>query len=163
MTCRLMRILACIRADRMRIQLVVAAISCACTGLLWAVVTHAAEGNLVFLVNTRNSQKLDEADAKRLFVGDTVYWPGNVPVHPVLRPAETPAGVAFYQALHVAPSRFKRMWQEKQLSGQAQAPESIAAPATLLAKIASDPGAIGFALSTELPAKLVGVRGVTLH
>jgi hypothetical protein len=96
-------------------------------------------------------------------VGDTLFWPGNLPVHPILRPAETPAAVAFYQALHVAPSRFKRMWQEKQLSGQAQTPQNIATAPLLLAKIATDAGAIGFALAAELPSKLVGVRAIVLH
>jgi hypothetical protein len=65
--------------------------------------------------------------------------------------------------LQVAPSRFKRMWQEKQLSGQAQAPVKIATAPQLLAKIASDPGAIGFALAAELPQKPIGVRLITLR
>jgi hypothetical protein len=144
-------------------RLAIAASGVLCAALLLAARTHAAGTDLVILVNSRNTQRLDLADAKKLFVGDTLFWPGNLPVHPILRATETPAALAFYRAIHVAPSRFKRMWQEKQLSGQAQAPAKIATAPLLLAKIASDPGAIGFALAAELPQKLIGVRLIMLR
>jgi len=140
----------------------IAAAFVTCTALMLTTPTEAA-GDLVILVNARNTQNIDASDAKKLFVGETLFWSGNVPVHPILRPAETPAAVAFYQALHVAPSRFKRMWQEKQLSGQAQIPQNIATAQLLIAKIATDVGAIGFALAAELPSKMVGVRAFVLH
>jgi hypothetical protein len=149
------------RSSRRRRQIAAAFVTC--TTLMLTTPTEASGDALVILVNARNTQNIDASDAKKLFVGETLFWPGNLPVHPILRPAETPAGVAFYQALRVAPSRFKRIWQEKQLSGQAQSPQNIATAPLLIAKIATDAGAIGFVLAAELPPKMVGVRAIVLH
>jgi len=123
----------------------------------------AADGDLVVVVNAQNGGNLDVVEVKKLFVGDTTFWSGNVPVKLFIRPADSPAAQAFFRAIQVAPSRFKRMWQEKQLSGAGNPPETITDPGTLVAKIAGDPGGIGFALSDELPAKPAGVRVITLH
>lgn len=123
----------------------------------------SAEGELVVVVNARNSENPGLAEVKKLFLGDTAFWAGNVPVKLFTRPADSPAGLAFFRAIQVAPPRFKRMWQEKQLSGSGSPPEVVASPADLIAKVAGDPGAIGFALSDELPGDAAGVRVIPVH
>jgi ABC-type phosphate transport system substrate-binding protein len=130
--------------------------------LLVSARTSSAEGDLVIVVSAQNGENPGIAEVKKLFLGDTTFWSGNVPVKLFSRPTESPAAQAFFRAIQVAPPRFKRMWQEKQLSGQGTPPETVADPAALIAKIAADPGGIGFALSDELPANPAGVRVITL-
>jgi ABC-type phosphate transport system substrate-binding protein len=122
----------------------------------------SAEGDLVIVVNAQNSGNPSVNEVKKLFLGDTTFWPGNVPVKLFSRPPDSPAGEAFFRTIQVAPSRFKRAWQEKQLSGQGNPPEVVSVPAALVAKVAADPGGIGFALSDELPSNPAGVRVIVL-
>ena len=122
-----------------------------------------AEGDLVLVVHANNKEDPGVSEAKKLFLGDTSFWPGNIPVKLFVRPADSPASEAFFRAIQIAPARFKRLWQEKQLSGQGNAPEQVGAAAALLARVAADPGAVGFALSDELPAAPAGVRIIALH
>jgi hypothetical protein len=122
-----------------------------------------AGDELVLVLHAKNGESPDLATVKRMFLGDTAFWPGNVPVHPFVRPAGTPAGDAFFRAIEVAPGRFKRLWQEKELSGKGTAPETVDAVSALAAKVAADRGAIGVALASELPAGTPGVRLVPLQ
>jgi len=111
-----------------------------------------AGGELVVIVNAKNGQSPSLEETKRMFVGQTMYWPGNLPAHPITRPPESRAGEGFFKAIQVSPSRFRRIWQEKQLSGQGQTPETLPTGQAVVAKVAADPGAIGFAMSDEVPA-----------
>lgn len=130
--------------------------------LLVSTRNSSAEGDLVVVINAQNGGNPDTAEVKKLFLGDTTFWSGNVPVKLFTRPADSPPALAFFRAIQVAPPRFKRMWQEKQLSGQGTPPETVGDAATLIAKVGADPGGIGFALSDELPANPAGVRVITL-
>ncbi len=124
--------------------------------------SSGAAGQLVLVVNAKNAKSPSKDEAKQLFLGETMFWPGNVAVRLVLRPADSPAGEAFYTTLGVAPSRLKRVWQEKQLSGQGNAPDTIAAAPAMVAKIAADPGGIGFAMADEV-AGAAGVRVIPFN
>jgi hypothetical protein len=122
-----------------------------------------AEGELVMVVHANNKYDPNTNEFKRLFVGDTMFWPGNVPVKLYVRPVETPAGNTFFHTIHIAPPRFRRLWQEKQLSGQGTVPEIVVIVWALVGKVASDPGAIGFAMADELPTNPPGVRILPLR
>ena len=117
-----------------------------------------AAGELVIVLHSKNTESPSLSEVKRIFVGDTTFWPGNVSIHPIVRPADTPAGEAFFHAIRITPSRFRRLWQERQLSGKGVAPETILPPAAMLAKVATDVGAIAFATSDEIPSDAQGVR-----
>src|SRR4051812_16431971 len=80
--------------------------------------TRAGSNELVIVLNEKNAETPDLAAAKKLFIGDTTFWRGNIAVHIPVRPADSAPGDAFYHAISVAPARFKRLWQENQLSGQ---------------------------------------------
>jgi hypothetical protein len=138
-----------------------------CAALLAALLapapSRAGGEDLVLIVNAKNGESPDSATAKKLFLGDTVFWKGNVPVHVVVRPAGSPPGDAFFRAIGVAPARFKRIWQEKELSGQGSAPETIDGAAGVIAKVAADAGGLGVALASEVPAGAGGVRVIPLH
>jgi hypothetical protein len=125
--------------------------------------SSSAGGDLVLVVHASNKENPSMSEAKRLFLGDNTFWPGNVPVKLFVRPSDSPAADAFFRAIQIAPARFKRLWQEKQLSGQGNAPENVAAASALVAKVAADPGGVGFALSDEVPANPPGVRVIALH
>jgi hypothetical protein len=122
-----------------------------------------AAGELVLVLHAGNKENPDSSETRHFFLGETAFWPGNVPVKLFVRPGDSPAADAFFRTIGIAPTRFKRLWQEKQLSGQGSSPETVAAAAALISKVATDPGAIGFALSDELPSNPPGVRVVPLH
>jgi ABC-type phosphate transport system substrate-binding protein len=139
-----------------------ASASALCAAVLWQREAHAG-GNIVLVLNTTNGASPDLAGAKKIFLGDVAFWPGNGAVRIFVRPSDSPAGDAFFRAISVAPARFKRLWQEKQLSGQGTTPEIVVAASALVAKIAADPGGIGYALADEIPEGTTGVRIVPLR
>ena len=140
-----------------------ASIAIVLAALVVPVPSRAGGDDLVLILNAKNSASPDLAAAKKLFLGETGFWAGNVPVHGFVRPAGAPPGDAFYKAIGVAPARFKRIWQEKELSGQGTGPETIAAAPGVIAKVAADPGGLGVALADEVGAGGAGVRLVPLH
>lgn len=137
-------------------------IGCAGVVLLEAPRVLAAPGDLVLVLNAKNTASPDSSLARRMFFGESVFWSGNVPVRLVVRPADTPSGKEFFKAIGMTPTRFKRLWQEKQLSGQGVAPETIAAAQAVVARVAGDPGGLGVALAEEVPANAPGVRIIPL-
>src|SRR5689334_21546623 len=76
-----------------------AAVSVLCASL-WQRRAHAA-GNVVLVLNAKNGESPDAASAKKIFLGDVAFWPGNVAIHLFVRPAESPAGDAFFKAISI--------------------------------------------------------------
>lgn len=140
-----------------------ASIAIALVALVSPAPSRAGGDDLVLILNAKNSASPDLAAAKKLFLGEVGFWPGNLAVHGFVRPAGAPPGDAFYRAIGVAPARFKRIWQEKELSGQGTGPEAIGAAPGVVAKVAADPGGIGVALADEVAAGAAGVRLVPLR
>jgi ABC-type phosphate transport system substrate-binding protein len=145
-----------------RRHLFVFALLCAAAVALLFNSPSSASGGLVLVVNAKNAKSLSVEEVKRIFLGETSYWLHNVPVKLILRPSDSPAGENFYRAIGVPPSRLKRIWQEKQLSGQGNAPDTIKAIGDVLSKVAASPGGVSFAMSAEIPAKTPGIRVVSL-
>jgi len=134
----------------------------AAVALLFGSPSHAS-GGLVLVVNAKNAKSLSVDETKRLFLGETSFWSSNIPVKLILRPSDSPAGDNFYRVISITPARLKRIWQERQLSGQGNTPETVAAIQGVLTKVAASPGGISFAMSAEIPAKTQGIRVVPLN
>jgi hypothetical protein len=124
---------------------------------------QCADGRqLVVLVNAKNAQAPSLAITKKVYLGESLVWAGNVPVKAFMRPAAAPATDVFFRAIQVSPSRYKHVWQGKKSAGQL-APELAPDAATLVSDVASNVGAIGFAFADEVPAHASGVRVIPLR
>ncbi|MET0343757.1 MAG: hypothetical protein ABW252_22275 [Polyangiales bacterium] len=113
-----------------------------------------AEGSdegVVILLNARNpTQSLGAGEISKIFLGQTAFWHGVVPVRVVLRPDGNIAAKTFYESvLKMTPQAFRKHWDELQLSGRAVAPKAVASAEEVAAMIGQAPGAIGYALASE--------------
>lgn len=110
-----------------------------------------ADEGVVVLLNARNpTQSIGTTDLTKIFLGQTAFWHGVVPVRVVLRPDGGIAAKTFYETvLKMTPQAFRKHWDEIQLSGRAVAPKVIASPEEVAALVAQAPGGIGYALASE--------------
>jgi ABC-type phosphate transport system substrate-binding protein len=116
-----------------------------------AVLAQSEEG-VVIVLNARNpTQVLSTSEASKIFLGQTAFWHGVVPVKVMIRPDGSLAAKMFYEAvLKQTPQAFRKHWDELQLSGRGVAPKAYGAAEEMAAAIAAAPGGIGFALSSEI-------------
>ena len=115
------------------------------------VVAGETDEGVVVLLNARNpTQSIGSAELTKIFLGQTAFWHGVVPVRVVLRPDGGIVAKTFYETvLKMAPQAFRKHWDEVQLSGRAVAPKVIASPEEVAALVAQAPGAISYALASE--------------
>ena len=130
--------------------------------------SSAGEGDdgIVVLLNARNpTQALTGAELTKLFLGQTAFWHGVVPVRVVLRPDGSMAAKTFYDAvLHMSPQAFRKHWDEAQLSGRGVAPRVLGSAEEVAQLIAQAPGAVGYALASEAwKLSNKGVKVVTVR
>ena len=115
---------------------------------------------LVVLVSSRaGSDSLSREEIRNIYFGKTTFWPNNTPVRAYNRPAGSPAGRKFFRSLlGMSSGAFREHWNERQLSGGGIAPATVTSAESIVARVAGASGAIGYALESELPADVSGVR-----
>ncbi|HEY6879034.1 MAG TPA: hypothetical protein VI299_13500 [Polyangiales bacterium] len=139
------------RTTNRRHLLALCALLALCVFRLAAPVSAEEADGVVVLVNARNpTQTLTNAEVSKMFLGQTAFWHGVVPVKVVLRPDGSVAAKSFYEtALGMTPQAFRKHWDEVQLSGRGVAPKPLATPEEVASAVASMPGGIGYALASE--------------
>lgn len=117
-----------------------------------SLVLAQSEEGVVIVLNARNpTQGLSVSEASKIFLGQTVFWHGVVPVKVMIRPDGSVAAKMFYESvLKQTPQAFRKHWDELQLSGRGVAPKAYGGAEEMAAAIAAAPGGIGFALSSEI-------------
>lgn len=125
---------------------------------------QAGDG-VVLIVNQRNpTKKVSVAEAKSLFLGNTTRWQGVVPVKLCVRTKDSKAKGFYQGVLEMSASKFFSHWASRQLAGRGVQPDAFAGVSELLADLKKNPGAVGFALESELAgADLSGLRVVKLE
>lgn len=120
------------------------------------------EEEVVLIINARNpTQSLPRAELVKLFLGQTAFWHGVVPVRLFLRPDSSKAAQALYSPiLGMTPQAFRKHWDEIQLAGKGVAPKSYDSIESLAQEVAKAPGAIGFGLTSEA-WQLSGVKVIS--
>jgi ABC-type phosphate transport system substrate-binding protein len=106
---------------------------------------------VVLIINGRNpTQSLPKAELIKLFLGQTSFWHGVVPVRLFVRPDSSKAAQALYEPiLGMTPQSFRKHWDEVQLAGKGVSPKSYDSVESLALEISRSPGAIGFGLTSE--------------
>jgi len=115
---------------------------------------------LVVLVNSRAlAGNLSRQDIRNIYYGKVTVWPNNTPVVVYSRPASSSAGRKFYRAiLGASASAFREHWSQLQLSGGGLAPVVVSSAESIVARVSSSPGAIGYVLEPEMTGEVSGVR-----
>jgi len=114
--------------------------------------TVSAQGDKVMaVVNARNpTAAVTAAELKNIYLGNTAFWHGVVPMKVYARPVDSAAGSTFLSSvLGMNGQRFTAHWQSRELAGQGVAPPTVDSVDELAGKIKSSPGAIGFILASE--------------
>lgn len=122
------------------------------SSLLAAMPAAAGDGDhVVIVLNARNpTTAINKAQVKSIYLGQTAFWHGVVPMRVVMRPASASVTQVFLDdVLNVSASRYKQTWSTKQLSGQGVAPPEVGTSQDVAARVRSNPGAIGFLLASE--------------
>lgn len=108
------------------------------------------EDRVLIMLNARNpTQNIGIADVKKLFLGQTAFWHGVVPVKVAVRPDASQAAQQFYALLGMTPQAYRKHWDELQLAGRGVAPKTIGSAQELAQAIGQIPGGIGFVLASE--------------
>jgi hypothetical protein len=117
---------------------------------------------VVLILNARNpTQSLPKAELVKLFLGQTAFWHGVVPVRLFIRPDSSKAAQALYNPiLGMTPQSFRKHWDEIQLAGKGVSPKSCDGIEALAQEVAKAPGAIGFGLTSEA-WQLSGVKVIS--
>jgi len=106
---------------------------------------------LVLVVHAENKTgRLDKTTLRNIYLGLTTYWSNDTRIKPYNRIHDGAAGRLFFRdVLGMTPGRYRYTWQRQQLSGQGVEPEVVGTAASLVAKVAANPGAIGYLLESE--------------
>jgi len=110
-----------------------------------------SDDSVVILLNARNpTQTLSKGDLVKIFLGQTAFWHGVVPVKVLIRPDGSQAAKVFYEkVLSTTPQAFRKHWDELQLAGRGVAPRVFGSVEELAQAVTQAPGSIGFALASE--------------
>lgn len=120
------------------------------TTLMGSAARAGDDDRVLIMLNARNpTQTIGAADVKKLFLGQTAFWHGVVPVKVALRPDSGEAARQFYGLLGMTPQAFRKHWDELQLAGRGVAPKTIGTAQELAQAIGQIPGGIGFVLASE--------------
>ena len=124
-----------------------------------------SDDGVVAIINARNpTNALGVAEAKKLFLGQTAFWHGVVPVKITTRPEAAPAAKAFYALLGHTSQSFQKQWDELQLAGRGVSPRPIGPIQDVAAAVAKAPGGISFGLASEAwNLQLKGVKIIPIR
>lgn len=135
-------------------RLLVALALVLCSGV-FALEARAADPPLalIVVVNERSTMKtITREELRNVYLGKLGFWSDNSKVVAFDRPVDREAGQSFYRdVLKMVPARFRHHWQSQQLSGRGIAPEPIASVDDVIARVAANPGGIGYLHTTEMP------------
>lgn len=120
---------------------------------------------LVIVVHASNKIKgFTPAEVRRIYLGKMKRWSDGTPVRAFSRPVRSLAGRAFFsRATGLEFRAYQRHWQKTQLMGSGLAPTQKSDVDALVREVAAIPGAIGFAVRSELPVGQDGVRVVAMR
>jgi len=126
-------------------------LGCLCSLAVLFLAMPARAGDVVMVLNARNpTQELAINELKAIYLGQTSFWHGVVPMKVFTRPAKSAATTSFLEEqLQISVQKLERTWTAKQLAGQGIAPTELAEASEVVAGVAANPGAIGFLTAEE--------------
>jgi ABC-type phosphate transport system substrate-binding protein len=128
-------------------------------------VAQPRQARLVLVVHAENKiAQIDRTALRNIYLGLTTFWANDIRVKPYNRIHDGASGKLFFrEVLGMTPARYRYTWQKQQLSGQGVEPEVVGSAANLVARVASNAGAIGYILDSEAGAADSRVRLIPLE
>jgi ABC-type phosphate transport system substrate-binding protein len=107
---------------------------------------------IVVIVNNANPvTSLGASELRPIFQTTKTRWHGGGDATPLNLPTESKLRQDFDQAvLGLDPARASRYWQDRKIRGGARAPKSLPTSGAVLAAVAADPSAVGYANASEV-------------
>jgi len=117
---------------------------------------------VVIIVHPSNpSVELTRAQVAEIFRRLTTEWPGHSPIHPVDQSSDSTTRQVFSRAVFAQDvSAVKSYWLHEIYSGRAVPPPEVSDDNAVARIVRSDPGAIGYVASGQLPNGVKAIRVV---
>lgn len=129
-----------------------------------AVTPAPAKPDVLVLVFGPGTPSASHDQIRGVYLGQTSVWPNGTAARPINRPLSTTAARKFYGGvLRTSADQFADTWNTLQLSGGGIKPPTVASGKAAVAKVASTRGGFTYAMESELPADISGVRLVRLQ
>jgi ABC-type phosphate transport system substrate-binding protein len=93
---------------------------------------------------------INKSELLDFYTYDIKKWENNSPVVIIDLKPKSQAKTDFYKFLGKSISRMKSIWLKKMLSGEGDPPESVQSEDEVVQKVASTPGALGFARAEKV-------------
>ena len=125
----------------------------------------AADEGVVFLMNRKNPTKsISKGRAKAIYLGNYAFWSGVVPIKVLMRKGSIKASKVFLtEVVDTSAQKFDRYWTSRQLAGKGVKPKTVGSLNELLESLKKNPGAVGFALKSELAGvDLSGLKALNI-
>ena len=115
--------------------------------LLTLMLLSVSAGAVEIIVNKAvGASLLSVANARAIFGMRQVKWPDGTLIRVFVLPDTHPLhGALCKERLNIYPYQLRQSWDRLVYSGMAQAPVEVATESELIARVASTPGAIGYA------------------
>jgi len=113
---------------------------------------ESAEPAIVAIAHpATSSDSISRASLRAIFGMLLPTWPGDTPIKVFVLRDDAPEHAAFSKTvLQVFPHQLRMAWDRQVFSGQGQYPEVVASMPEMLSRVASTPGAIGYAKASEV-------------
>jgi hypothetical protein len=104
---------------------------------------------------------MTRTEARLFFTMRLAQWPNRSPVTVFVLPDDDPLHSRFTKSLlGLFPYQLRRVWDRQVFSGTGQAPTTVANEREMIDRVASTPGALGYASSVPSDA---GVRSIEVR
>ncbi len=111
----------------------------------YEIVTHAGV----------NEKTLSKSSLRAIFGMRLHAWPDGTAVRVFVMRDDAPLHAAFSkEKLNVFPYQLRLAWDRLVFSGTGQAPDTVASPEEMLAKVAGTPGAIGYLTKSKTDGRV---------
>ncbi len=102
-----------------------------------------------------SEKTLSKGSLRAIFGMRLHAWPDGTSIKVFVMPDETSLHTAFSkEKLNVFPYQLRAAWDRLVFSGTGQAPETVATPEEMLARVASTPGAVGYLPRSRIDGKV---------
>lgn len=102
-----------------------------------------------------NEKTVSKSSLRAIFGMRLHSWPDGTAIRVFVMPDDAPLHIAFSkEKLNVFPYQLRAAWDRLVFSGTGQAPETVASPDEMLAKVASTPGAIGYLTKSRMDGRV---------
>ncbi|MFT7696453.1 MAG: hypothetical protein ACI8P2_005089, partial [Candidatus Latescibacterota bacterium] len=129
--------------------------------LFWLMMPTTARATQVAVIAHLDAPADTLANTRLLdfYTGDVQTWNGEMAVVFFDLKPRNKVKKTFYHFLGKSPSRMKSIWMKRMLAGEGEPPQALSSSREMLEKVATTPGAIGFAHrdSVHGPVKVLAI------